>query len=272
MKKVGLWILAIILTLTAAIYQRKTGPTYPKDTDIEINNKKYSVTLPRSHVSTEDCEISLDVPPPVTGRIYYKRYPTNKEWQREELETEDNQLKGYLPAQPPAGKLEYYLELKHNQTIIHIAQNEPVIIRFKGEVPDAILVPHVIFMFLAMMFSTLAGLFALGKFSDYKLYGYITIGLLIIGGFVFGPIMQYFAFGDFWTGIPFGWDLTDNKTLIAFVGWLTAILSNQKKNKPKYYIFAALLLLLIFSIPHSLMGSELNYETGEIKTGMILGF
>jgi hypothetical protein len=32
---------------------------------------------------------------------------------------------------------------------------------------------------------------------------------------------------------------------------------------------AALVMLLIFSIPHSTMGSELDYESGQVKTGMI---
>lgn len=270
MKKTIFWILAIILTLTAAIYQRKTGPTHPKEIDVRLNNNTHTLTLPRSHVTTEDCKIGLDVPPSVDGKIFYKRYPTNEEWQSTEMLPQDNELSGYLPAQPPAGKLQYYIVLQNNQQIIQIAQNEPIIIRFKGEVPNAILIPHVAFMFLAMLFSTVAGLFALGKCTNYRLYGYITTASLIIGGFILGPVMQYYAFGEFWTGIPFGWDLTDNKMLIAFIGWLTAVLANRKREKPRYYVFAAILLLLIFSIPHSAMGSELNYETGKVETGMIL--
>ena len=39
--------------------------------------------------------------------------------------------------------------------------------------------------------------------------------LLAVGGFILGPLVQNYAFGELWTGVPFGWDLTDNKTLIA---------------------------------------------------------
>ena len=30
------WILAIVITLSAAYYQRKTGPTYPKQIEISV--------------------------------------------------------------------------------------------------------------------------------------------------------------------------------------------------------------------------------------------
>ena len=269
MKKTLFWILGILITLSAAYYQRVTGPTYPKDIDVKINNKTYTLEFPRSHGGKEDCKVEFDLPQSVNGRIVYKRYPTNDKWKSEKLKFEDDKLVGYLPAQPPAGKLEYYLVLFTNQNIIQVAKSEPIKIRFKGAVPTSILIPHVIIMFLAMLLSTLAGLFALGKIKTYRLYGYLTIILLVIGGFIFGPIMQYYAFGDAWTGIPFGWDLTDNKTLIAFAGWLTAVLANRKRKKPKYYVFAAILLLLIYSIPHSVMGSEYDYEKGEVITGFI---
>lgn len=269
MKKILFWVVAVIITLSAAIYQRMTGPTYPKEIDIQLNNETYTLELPRSHGGKEDCKVMLDIPSSATGKIIYKRYPVNEKWKSKKLEVENGKLVGYLPSQPPAGKLEYYIMLFHNQKLIEIAKSEPIIIRFKGEVPTSILIPHVIIMFLAMLFSTTAGIYALAKMRNYKLLGYITIILLITGGFIFGPIMQYYAFGDAWTGIPFGWDLTDNKTLIAFIGWLTAILANRKARRPKYYVFAAILLLLIYTIPHSVMGSEYDYEKGEVVTGFI---
>ena len=84
-----------------------------------------------------------------------------------------------------------------------------------------------------------------------------------------GPIMQFQAFGEYWTGFPKGYDLTDNKTLLAFVMWIAALTLNLKKNRPIWIIAAAIFTLIIFSIPHSLFGSELNYETGKVIQGMI---
>jgi len=84
---------------------------------------------------------------------------------------------------------------------------------------------------------------------------------------VLGPLVQKYAFGEFWTGVPFGWDLTDNKTLIAVFAWILAVVMNHKKERPGYIIAAAVILLLVYSIPHSLFGSELDYATGTVTQG-----
>jgi hypothetical protein len=125
-------------------------------------------------------------------------------------------------------------------------------------------------MFIAMLFSTLAGLFAIGKNPLFRKYTTWTLILFTAGGLVLGPVVQYYAFGDLWTGIPFGWDLTDNKTLIAFAFWILAFVMNRKKERPIYTAIAALVLLLVYSIPHSMFGSELNYQSGEVTQGIIM--
>jgi hypothetical protein len=117
-----------------------------------------------------------------------------------------------------------------------------------------------------------AGMMAAIKYPLYRKYGLWTLILLIAGGMILGPVVQYYAFGDLWTGVPFGWDLTDNKTLIGLLFWIAAVLMNRKSEKPVYTILAAVMLLIVFSIPHSLFGSQLNYSTGEVTQGIILNF
>jgi hypothetical protein len=268
-KKTWFWILAALITVAAAMYQRLTGPTYEKEVRFELEDKEYVANLPMSTNGTDSCAIKLEIPASVKGILFYKRYPTNEGWQSTVFRKDENGQVAYLPGQPPAGKLQYYIGFRSGKKIIYIARNNPLTIRFKGKVPNGILISHVLVMFLAMLFSTLAGLYALGNLSNYRIYGYITLILLIIGGFILGPTMQYYAFGDPWTGIPFGWDLTDNKRLIAFIGWVTAVVSNRRKYRPRHYIVAAALLLVVYSIPHSLLGSEYDYEKREITTGFI---
>ena len=72
--------------------------------------------------------------------------------------------------------------------------------------------------------------------------------------------------------IPLGWDLTDNKTLIAVIFWIWAVIANRKKDRPVLTILAAFMLLLVYSIPHSMFGSELDYSSGEVIQGIILNF
>jgi len=146
------------------------------------------------------------------------------------------------------------------------------VIRFTGDVPKAILVIHILLMFLAMFFSTATGILALFRVRSFKFFTVLTFAVLFVGGLVFGPIVQKYAFNEWWAGIPFGWDLTDNKTLIAVMVWLMALEMIKKKSAAFWVIIASLVTIAIFSIPHSLYGSQLNPETGKIIQGTILPF
>jgi len=290
MKKVILWTLAIIITLAAALYQRQTGPTYPKRLSAPINDTVLKLKLIRSIDLTERSEVKLKIyDNTVSARLFYKRLGSNEEYQTADFTykvypvdsylmnkvfniTEEKGFFAAVPPQPPAGKLQYYFEITDSKGTQTYFKEEPIVIRFKGGVPAYILTPHILFMFFAMLFSTLAGLMAITKYPLYKKYGILTLILFTIGGMILGPIVQYDAFGDYWTGIPFGWDLTDNKTLIALLFWILAVYMNRKEEKPLYVALAALILLLVFSIPHSLFGSQLDYATGQVTQGMILNF
>ncbi len=285
MKKFLLWFLAILITLAAAYYQRKTGPTYPKQVTLTLNDSTYDVKLVRSLGLDERPEIKLDIrDTTIKARVFYRRYRTNEEYTAVSFRYEVYPIESYLmnnlfkvtsesgffaavAVQPPAGKLEYYLEITDTAGTQVFFRESPVVIRFKGAVPGYILTPHIILMFVAMLFSTLAGLMSIIKYPAYRKYTLWTLILLAAGGMILGPIVQKFAFGELWTGIPFGWDLTDNKTLIAFLFWILAYLMNRKKERPLYTALAALVLLLVYSIPHSMFGSELDYTSGEVVQG-----
>jgi hypothetical protein len=290
MKKFLYWFLAIVITLGAAYYQRKTGPTYPKRVKAEVNGVVYELKLVRSLGLDQRPEVKLAITDTaVKAKLYFRRFPSNDEYQTADFFYKSYPVnsafmnkvfkvyeeKGYfaeVPKQPAAGKIQYYFEVTDTKGPKSFMKESPVVIRFKGSVPGYILLPHVLCMFLAMLFSTLAGLMSLGKFPLYKKYSTWTLVLLIAGGLCLGPLVQYFAFGEFWTGIPFGWDLTDNKTLIALIFWILAVWMNRKKERPIYVALAALALLLVYSVPHSLFGSQLNYQSGQVIQGFILCF
>jgi len=277
MKKFILWSLAFIITIAAAIYQRHTGPTYPKELDITVNNNHYELKLVRSLSLDERSEVKLNInDSTVHARIFFKRFKSDEEFQVADFkfraEAKKEGFFAEVPQQPAAGKIQYYFEISDSKGTQTYFKEAPVVIRFKGGVPAFILVPHILFMFFAMLFSTLAGLMAVIKYPMYKRYAIWTFILFTAGGMVLGPVVQYYAFGDLWTGIPFGWDLTDNKTLIAFLFWILAVVMNRKKDRPLYTALAALVLLLVFSIPHSLLGSELDYTSGQVTQGIILNF
>jgi len=257
-----LWLIAFVLTVLTAAYQRMTGPTYPLSGETILDGKTIKYSLDRSHGGDGDYQIKIkneDIN--IAGVLEWKRYNTNDGWHLVEMKYKNGYLSGNLPHQPKSGKLIYRINLTKGVDQITIPQNEPVVIRFKGEVPLFIIIPHVILIFMAMLFSTRTGLEFFNKEPNYKKLAYWTFGFLILGGMIFGPIMQKYAFGALWTGVPFGIDLTDNKTLIAVIGWIIALIALKKSAKPqKWIVFASILMFVIYLIPHSVLGSELDYN------------
>lgn len=264
MRKGLFWILAVVITLGSAVYQRRTGPSYPLRMKAGFGGAVESFELPRSAETVADVELAVPAPAPVEGWLEWKRFKTADDWTRVPLAREGDLLVGRLPRQPAAGKLVYRIELRPGPVSSLAAAGEPVVIRFRDPVPAWLLIPHIIVMFAGMLLSTAAGLAALDKKRNPRRLVLWTVAVIFLGGLVLGPLVQKFAFGAAWAGFPVGTDLTDNKTLIAFLFWIVAVAAgrNGKPARP-FVITASLVTLVIFLIPHSLFGSELDYSRME---------
>ena len=78
MKKFILWSLAFIITIAAAIYQRHTGPTYPKEKSVTLNGNQYELKLVRSLALDERPEVKLGITDTtIKAKIYFKRLYKN---------------------------------------------------------------------------------------------------------------------------------------------------------------------------------------------------
>lgn len=284
MRNILYWTLAVLITLVALIYQRMTGPTNPKRVKFELSGKDYSTKLTRSlntAITLEEAKgdynalgkkekMEIKVPDSSDDlmiTLFYHRYPGNDTIQSAKAVKTGDTYSLFLPMQPPAGKIAYFVEFNDGKNSTTIGLKENIIIRFKNSVPAGVLIPHILLMFIAMLLSTYAGVLAFTRSDKTNRYALMVIITLGIGGLILGPVVQKYAFGLYWTGWPIGEDMTDNKTLVAFVLWLFAWIGNRKINRKWWYIVAAAAMLLIFSIPHSSAGSEYNYERGEVVTG-----
>jgi carbon starvation protein CstA len=88
----------------------------------------------------------------------------------------------------------------------------------------------------------------------------LTIIALLVGGLILGPIMQLYSFDKLWTGFPFGYDLTDNKTAVGMILWIIAYWRIRKEPNKKWWVIAAsILLIIVFLIPHSILGTEIDW-------------
>lgn len=272
-----MWTLTLVLVLAAVAYQRRTGPTYPYRTSIAVaQNESVRSRLIRSAETTADAEVVVPSPGGVvSGTMFWRRYPTSEAWRPAPLTARTNadgetELVGHLPRQAPAGKLEYRLELASPAGAQRVpaspnADGEHLVMRFKDPVPVAVLLPHVVMMFLALLFGLRAGLGAVLGIDGWQRHVLPTAAGLTIGGMVLGPIVQKYAFGAYWTGFPFGYDLTDNKTLACWVGWVLsaaavrAVLGLRASWARGLVIVSTLIMLSIYLIPHSLRGSQVDY-------------
>ena len=260
MKKSVYWLLAIVITLVLSIYQRMTGPTYPKRLTVELKGESYKIKLPRSGVQHDEMVTLKGIPSDVSSQLHYRRYPSADEYTTVDFVWEDSVWQAALPVQPVAGKLQYYITIDGKD----YAADEPVVIRFRNDVPASILVPHILLMFAAMLFAVYTFLLIVTR-RKYSIWLKITVGTLFVGGFILGPLVQHAAFGPWWTGFPYGTDLTDNKTLISFLFFMVALATLKWKYNKWVVALAVLVMIAVFTIPHSAFGSEYDYEKQELK-------
>jgi len=255
MKKSVCWFLAVIITLALSIYQRMTGPTHPKKVDIELRGDNYQIKLPRSGVQKDEIVTLKDITAVVKSQLHYRRYPTTNDYTTVDFQWTGAAWQAALPVQPIAGKLQYYITVDGKDYL----KDEPVIIRFRNDVPAYILIPHILLMFGAMLFAVYTFLLVVTR-KEYRKWLKMTVATLFVGGFIFGPLVQHAAFGPWWTGFPYGTDLTDNKTLISFLFFLAALATIKWKYNKWVVVLAVLMMIAVFTIPHSAFGSEYDYE------------
>ncbi|TAL69152.1 MAG: hypothetical protein EPN82_07555 [Bacteroidetes bacterium] len=260
-KSLVLWIVSILLMLGIVIFQRMTGPTYPVSGKVEFNTQTYKYEFPRSHGGKRGAEIQMIVKDRnVSGEIKFRRFRSYDEWTTAPMIRAGDTLKYVLRHLPPAGKMIYQVKLVSNGGNSTPVTKEPVIVRYKGEVPALVIILHLFFLFSSFTLSIRAGFEAIYKGEKLFSIALMTCITLFIGGLIIGPLMQEYAFGALWTGWPFGHDLTDNKTAVALIMWLIAMWRIKKNpNAYGWGIAAAIVMLIVFFIPHSLLGSEIDF-------------
>ena len=270
----GLWVIAFIVTVVLAVFQRMTGPSYPLRGTVAVPGAVIDHRLPRSHGGPGGLEVELQVPPSVSdARLEWRRYPTDDPWSSIPMSrTNGSRMVAEVPHQPPAGKVEYRLVLSTSAGDVTVPTGDAAVARFRSSVPAWVLIPHILAMFSSMLVATRALLEAFRPSAPAPRRSIlVAMSLLVIGGLFLGPMVQKFAFGEYWTGWPFGHDLTDNKTLLAVLAWLPATLLALARKRTRIAVVAGWVVMMgVFLIPHSLRGSERDWSENTIKTGRVV--
>ncbi|MFZ5516831.1 MAG: hypothetical protein ACOY90_09350 [Candidatus Zhuqueibacterota bacterium] len=275
---VVLWIISIALTIGCFTYQDKTGPTYPLEGELPTTKGVVNFKFQRSENIGTDLKILLlePVPEGITGFVKYRRFRSHDDWSVMPMEKgafeftrrgRTETVRG-MGAELPgldvrAGKYEFFVYVDAGEAEpISVTGEKPVYARYKGAVPHLVLLFHILAIFASMALAIRTTLEALVD-GRYKGMLWATIISFLAGGFVLGPWVQWYAFGVWWSGVPFGYDWTDNKVLVELVFWLIALFMNWggKRNRWSIYL-AGVVTLFIYFIPHSIFGSEYDFRTG----------
>lgn len=273
-----LWALAALATVSCFMLQDRTGPTQPLTGRFETARGAVQFKFLRSEIIGTDLQIMLldPVPEGLACFVKYRRFKSDDDWSTVDMKPgsfeitrrgSTSSVRGWGAALPSleerAGKYEYFVYVNDGiGEAVSITGDDPIFARYKAHVPVWVLLLHIFVIFFSMMLAIRTTLEAL-RDGAYKGMLAATILFLLLGAFVLGPLVQWYAFGVWWSGVPFGYDWTDNKVLVALFFWLLAFFLNrgQRRNRRSVYL-AGIMTVLVFVIPHSLFGSEYDYRSG----------
>jgi len=220
---------------------------------------------------------------PGSVKLYYKiGKKGNLSWAPMERVVARDTFSGFVPHQEKGQRAYYYLQVETPQghvVTLPDAQapgSKSFLLKFKGVVHPFVTIGHVLCMFTAVFILLVAFFYSFdilgGRRPVHQALKPILWALLFlfIGGFPLGWIMAAQTFGTPWSGFPFGWDITDNKTLLAFGYWFVLLIlvyrslfqkdSTRDLIQPKAFawltILGTLLTLWIYLIPHSVTLSD----------------
>ncbi len=257
------WLVAVLLTVGLLVYQRRTGPTYPISVSTMVGGEKVGGRLIRSQETTAGARVEVSAGPTLRGTLVWRRFPTEDPWQSLEMRRENDRLVAELPKFQRAAKLEYQVRLEAPNGSREILPTEgTAILRYKDPVPTWLLLIHIVAIFLGPVFAFRSVIgWILKEQSPWRFVPWV-VAFLALGGFVLGPLMQKYAFDAWWTGWPVGEDLTDTKTLVAWVFWVGALWLSRLRPKFSVAAFWVALLVMVgvFLIPHSVRGSQVDWS------------
>ncbi|MGC9070460.1 MAG: hypothetical protein ACP5IO_04025 [Elusimicrobiales bacterium] len=248
LKKFFYILVSLILTLLLTVFQRITGPTYPVKGDLDYNGRNVRYKLPRScTIKKSEC-IAYIYKNDVNAYISWKRLGVDEEFKKIYFKSDGNKSIVIIPDDfMPASKIEYDFYVDGKKINLN-----KIVLRFKNEVRRWILISHIFFMFLSLVicFYLFLEVVFEKKFSSKVFWAnYLS---MFIGGFVLGALLQKEAFGIFWSGFPFGSDVTDNKVLVSFIFWSYAAYRLLKGfESRKAILISFFITILTYLIPHS---------------------
>ncbi|HEX7402258.1 MAG TPA: hypothetical protein VF369_08775 [candidate division Zixibacteria bacterium] len=275
-------VIAILFTILLLGYARKTTMVRSEHKLVEQNGVVIDHHTVPKQVGDDIPVISAKVTGATQVNLIYRvgqegefvQVPMNR------TPNEENVFTASLPHYPKATKAWYFIEATKvsaaGEVKVTFPDNsrpdfKPILLKYEGVVPVYIIIPHVLCNFAAIFFAALTLFSAIdvrrGKMSlkGAIKFPLITFILLFLGFVPFGIAMNWFAFGVTWEAVPFGRDVTDNKSQIILLFWLATLIlvkgtllgKGEERNlvsKRGYFtmvIVTMIVTIAMYAIPHS---------------------
>jgi hypothetical protein len=255
-KKIMFLAIAAVLAVIAVFVQQFSSSDRPFKQEIQINNIDYLFKLPVYHEGKEECLIELSIPDTsVKGILFFKLLKSSNYYKSINLIRMNDNLVSVLPHQKPNIKVQYYIELFSGGKKYFVAQTNPIIVRFQGVVPKYFLFPQVMILFIALIFSSFAGMLTFSHVDSYKKYARVTFYLFTFGALIIGLIIHIISFRHLFVQVANYNDLTFYKNGIIFLLWLLVYYVNRKYDFQYLTLAVSILTLILFCLaPNVLFG------------------
>jgi hypothetical protein len=129
-----LWLLALILTVLLAVYQRLSGPTRPVRGKLDIGGSEVRYKLYRSWTNYQPLPVRVAAPGSrIEFLLHFRRFPflADENWTTVAMVKKDGAFQALVPGQPAAGKVAYKVEARGRAGSLWLNHGEPVVARFK---------------------------------------------------------------------------------------------------------------------------------------------
>jgi hypothetical protein len=288
-------VLAILITIALLVVARRASQRQIPIVTVTTTYSDLTLSHTCSHVfKGDDTNADLDVsvsggllPDDAVIALYYEpRWTDATETTNPPARVEAVTIPGHnlvyrvsVPNQGRGSEFSYRFQMENTAGQIlatipaEISKEKPnrLWFRFEGRRSLVLLVAHILGMFGSFLLMVIVLLTA---FEDVKNQAVkIRLGkqtlwatvILFLGTFPLGMWLEYQVYGTYWTGIPFGRDRTDSKTLIIFLYWLIMLYllkGSALSRNPRgdivgpaaarwVAIIGVLLSLALYLVPHS---------------------
>ncbi len=251
-----IWVISVLVTLAGMVFQRISAPSFPLSVEVVHQKQTLTSVMGRSNVGVDNQRLVVEgVHGDWTGELLWRSFEKRGVFRREPMRNLGNMMVGELPLQTRGTRVEYRIEVAADGGVVRVPSHGTVLTRFKGATPFWVALGHVLLIYCGLLFAVRAGMEALTLGGGARRFALVSLLAFLFGGLVFGMLMKSFAYGRFWGGIPFGFDGTDNKTIVLLLAWSLPLILNQLGRRSRGLILtASLLTLLTFFLPHTVLG------------------